>query len=92
MDTSVSDLIVMWLERFLVRKDEGWGYLAIESGLLEIFLIRVFVRLRDCYNSMVCPLASFDSEGDIEWEADDLDGNGKISNWQFSPHPGLTPG
>ena len=45
MDTPVSDLIVMWLESFLVRKDEGWGYLALESGLLELFLIRVFVRI-----------------------------------------------
>ena len=80
MDTSVSDLIVMWLEIFLVRKDEGWGYLALEIGLLELFSICVFVRLRDDYNSMVCPLVSFDGEGDIELKAGGLDGNGKVSN------------
>ena len=81
VDTPVSDLIVMWLEKILVRKDEGWGYLALDSGLFELFFIRVIVRLWDDYNSMVCPLVSFDGEGDIEWEADGLDGNSKVSSW-----------
>ena len=70
-------------------RDKGeWEYLALESGLLELFLIRVFVRMR-CSNLMACPLAHFEGEGDIGWEVDGLDGDGKVSNWQFFRHSGL---
>ena len=48
----------------------------------------MFVRIR-CDNSMACPLAHFKGEGDIEW-AYGLDGDGKVSNWQFGPHSGVT--
>ena len=39
--------------------------------------------LRD--GSMVCPLGVYDGEGNIEFQADGLDGNGLVSNWQFCP-------
>ena len=87
LDTlTISDVMVVWSKKILMRDEGGWGweweYLALESGLLELFSIHVFVRM-PCGNSMACPLARFEGEGDIEWEVDGLDGDGKVSNWQF---------
>ena len=86
-DFSLTKLIVIWSRGFLVR-DIGWEYMALKSGLLRLFLIDVFVRLRD--DSMVCPLSGFEGEGNIEFRADGLDGNSLVSNWQFYLQPGLT--
>ena len=48
----------------------------------------MFVRLRD--DLMVCPLGGYDGEGNIEFRADGLDRNGRVSNLQFCPQSGLT--
>ena len=45
--------------------------------------------LYDCV-TMVCPLGGFDGEENIEWKADGLNDNSKVSNWQFCPRSGLT--
>ena len=75
LDTPISDVMVVWLRNFLVKDKGEWEYLTLESGLLGLFSIHVFLRMRGD-NTKACPLARFKGDGDIEWEVDGLDGNG----------------
>ena len=60
MDVPLIDFGVMWSKGFLVR-DVGWEYMAVESCLLGLFSIHVFVRLRD--DLMIYPLGIYPSFG-----------------------------
>jgi hypothetical protein len=91
LDTPISNVMVSWVRYFLVGDKGQWDYLGLESGIMNLFSIPVFMRMRD--ETKACPLSRWKGDvGPIEWEAEGLDPDGKRSSWVFCPYSGLTWG
>ena len=56
LNTPISDVMVNWMRYFLVKDKGQWDYLSLERGLLELFSIHVFLRMRGG-DPKACPLA-----------------------------------